>query len=142
MNGRVSIAKIQRKSNMIYLSENKFTAKMQRLQTRNESRRRRRLLWEERTKYWPKFHAPPTSKIALWAGFLLMLEIIIFCQYLAIRNNDATPLVGVVGGIGGWMSMFFSYNKKSTVENSSGGIVFETAMLAQQNTNTSDEAVG
>jgi len=107
--------------------------KMNRIKDKNLSRERKRRLWEERTKYWPRFNVPPTSKIALWAGFLLMLEIIIFCQYLAIKTHDATPLVGVVGGIGGWMSMFFSYNKKSTVENSSGGIVFETAMLNNQN---------
>lgn len=129
---------------MIYMSDAKYQMKMQKIKKQNESRERKRKLREERMKYFPRFNKPPTSKLALWAGFLLMLEIIIFCQYLAIKNNDTTPLVGVVGGIGGWMSMFFSYNKKSTVENSRNGIIFETAMLAQQSTNNivSEEAVG
>ena len=126
------------------MTKSQYDSKLAKLQKRNECIERKRKLREERMKYWPKFNMPPTSKIALWAGFLLMLEIIIFCQYLAIKNCDSTPLVGVVGGIGGWMSMFFSYNKKSTVENSRNGIVFETAMLEKQNTNivSSEEAVG
>ena len=129
---------------MIYMTKSQYDSKLAKLQKRNESIERKRKLREERMKYFPKFNMPPTSKIALWAGFLLMLEVIIFCQYLAIKNCDSTPLVGVVGGIGGWMSMFFSYNKKSTVENSRNGIIFETAMLEKQNVNTvsSEEAVG
>lgn len=129
---------------MIYMTDSQYNSKLAKLQKRNEGIERRRRLREERMKYWPRFHMPPTSKIALWAGFLLMLEVIIFCQYLAIKNCDSTPLVGVVGGIGGWMSMFFSYNKKSRVENSRDGIIFETAMLEKQNINiiSSEEAVG
>lgn len=129
---------------MIYMSDAKFQAQMRKEKERNASRERKRQLREERMKYFPRFKKPPTSKLALWAGFLLMLEIIIFCQYLAITTNDTTPLVGVVGGIGGWMSMFFSYNKKSTTENSRDGIIFETAMaqITQQNTSLSNEAVG
>lgn len=129
---------------MVYMTKNQYDSKLAKLQKRNESIERRRRLREERMKYWPKFNMPPTSKIALWAGFLLMLEIIIFCQYFAIKTCDPTPLVGVVGAIGGWMSMFFSYNKKSTVENSKNGIIFETAMLTKSNENTAftEEAVG
>lgn len=129
---------------MAYMTKNQYDSKLAKLQKRNENIERRRRLREERMKYWPKFNMPPTSKIALWAGFLLMLEVIIFCQYFAIKTYDPTPLVGVVGGIGGWMSMFFSYNKKSTVENSRDGIIFETAMLAKNNENTAftEDAVG
>lgn len=130
---------------MIYMSDAKFQAKMRKEKERNASRERKRQLREERMKYFPKFNKPSTGKLALWAGFLLMLEIIIFCQYLAITTNDTTPLIGVIGGIGGWMSMFFSYNKKSTTENSRDGIIFETAMAQitqQNNTTLSNEAVG
>lgn len=129
---------------MIYMSDAKFQAQMKKERERNLSRERKRLLREERMKYFPRFNKPPTSKIALWAGFLLMLEIIIYCQYLAIKTYDTAPLVGVIAGIGGWMSMFFSYNKKSTKENSKDGIIFETAMLAHQNANNtvSEQAMG
>ena len=95
-------------------------------------------------KYLPKIKLPSTSKLFLWVGFLLFVEIIFFCQYLAIKTLDTTPLVAMIGAIGGLISMFYTYSKKSTVENSRNGIVFETAMLTQQNTNNtdSDESVG
>lgn len=129
---------------MIYMSKNKYETQMQKIKRDNISRQRRRNLMRERFRYFPRFNMPPTSKIALWAGFILFAEIIIFCQYIAIKTYDTSPLVAMIGAIGGWISMFYSYNRKSTVENSRNGIVFETAMLAQQKANdtTSEEAVG
>lgn len=113
---------------MIYMTKSQFDSKLAKAKRRNETIEYRRRLREERMRYWPRFNMPPTSKIALWAGFLLMLEVIVFCQYMAFILCDPTPLIAVVGAIGGWMTMFFSYNKKSTAENSRNGIIFETAM--------------
>lgn len=127
---------------MFVLTKASYEAKMAKIKEHNIQREYRRMLWEERFRYWPRFKTPPTSKIALWAGFLLMLEIIIFCQYLALKTFDTAPIVAMVGAIGGWMSMFFSYNKKSAIENSRDGIVFETAMLNQGSESDSTEAVG
>lgn len=126
------------------MTKSQFDSELEKAKRRNETIEYKRQLREERMKYWPKFKKPPTSKLALWAGFLLMLEVIIFCQYMAIRLYDPSPLVASVGAIGGWMTMFFSYNKKSTVENSRDGIVFETAMaqLQQSQSDSSTEAVG
>ena len=127
------------------MTKNQYDSKLAKIQKRNESIERKRKLREERMKYFPRFNKPPTSKIALWAGFLLIFEVIVFCQYLAIKLNDTSPLVAAIGAIGGWMMMFFSYNKKSTVENSRDGIIFETAMAQIQTStinNTTEEAVG
>jgi hypothetical protein len=129
---------------MIYMTKSQFDSKIAKAKRRNETIEYRRRLREERRKYWPRFHVPATSKIALWAGFLLMLEVIIFCQYMALKLYDAAPLIAIVGAIGGWMTMFFSYNKKSQAENSRDGIVFETAMaqLNQPSITESTKAVG
>lgn len=127
---------------MFTMTKASYEKKMKKIQKMNLRREYRRLLWKERCKYVPKFKIPPTSKIALWAGFLLMFEIIIFCQYLALKTYDTTPLVAIVGAIGGWISMFFSYNKKSAIENSRNGIIFETAMLNKNSEYDSTEAVG
>lgn len=129
---------------MIYMTKSQFDSKFAKAKRRNETIEYKRQLREERMKYWPRFKKPPTSKIALWAGFLLMLEVIVFCQYMAFILCDPTPLIAVVGAIGGWMTMFFSYNKKSTVENSRDGIIFETAMAQLQQTQSSSmiDAVG
>ena len=129
---------------MRYITKSKFDAELEKINRRNESIEYRRRLREERRKHWPKFKMPPTSKIALWAGFLLMLDIVFFCQYMAIKFHDTTPLIATVGAIGGWMTMFNSYNKKSTVENSRDGIIFETAMaqLQRSSDGMSTDAVG
>lgn len=126
------------------MTKSQFDSRLEKAKRRNETIEYKRRLREERMKYWPRFNKPPTSKIALWAGFLLMLEVIIFCQYMAFKLYDPSPLIAIVGAIGGWMTMFFSYNKKSTVENSRDGIVFETAMasLGIPQTTDSTKAVG
>ena len=128
---------------MSYMSDTKFQAELKKAKRKNLSKERKRLLKNERRKHWPKMKKPSTGKIALWAGFFMMLEVIIFCQYLALKTYDAAPLVGVVSAIGGWMSMFFSYNKKSSIENSKDGIIYETAMAAlSQASSESTGAVG
>lgn len=126
------------------MTKSQFDSKLAKAKERNETIEYRRRLREERMRYWPRFKKPPTSKIALWAGFLLMLEVILFCQYMTIILYDPSPLIAGVGAIGGWMTMFFSYNKKSTIENSRNGIIFETAMaqLQQSTEPPSTEAVG
>lgn len=123
---------------MIYLSKNKYEAQMQKIKRSNISKQRKRQLRQEKMKYFPKFKLPSTSKLFLWVGFFLFVEIIFFCQYLAIKTLDTTPLVAMIGAIGGLISMFYTYSKKSTIENSRNGIVFETAMLTQQNANNTD----
>lgn len=129
---------------MIYMSKNKYQAQMQKIKRDNISKQRKRQLRQEKMKYFPKIKLPSTSKLFLWVGFFLFVEIIFFCQYLAVKTLDTTPLVAMIGAIGGLISMFYTYSKKSTIENSRNGIVFETAMLTQQNTDNTDseEAVG
>lgn len=131
---------------MVYLSKDKYEICMKKVKDDNESRERKRKLREEKRKYRPKIKLPSTSKLFLWIGFLLFVEIIFFCQYIAIKTHDTTPLVTMIGAIGGLISMFHTYSKKSTIENSRNGIIFETAMLSQQNINNdntdSEEPVG
>ena len=63
-----------------------------------------------------------------------------------IPKNMTPNQITLIGAIGGLISMFYTYSKKSTVENSRNGIIFETAMLSQQNVINdnidSEEAVG
>lgn len=129
---------------MRYLSEEEYNSRLKKIELKNITKERKRKLREEKNKYKQKIKLPSTSKLFLWLGFLLFIEIIFFCQYLAIKTLDTTPLVAMIGAIGGLISMFYTYSKKSTIENSRDGIVFETAMLAQQNTNYTDseETVG
>lgn len=126
----------------MYMTKSKFDTEMQKIQRSNLSRQRKQALRKERMKAWPKIKIPSTSKLVLWAGFFLFVEIIFFCQYLAIKTFDTSPLVAMIGAIGGLISMFHTYSKKSTVENSKNGIIYETAMLEQRKSSGSGEAVG
>lgn len=126
---------------MSYVSDAKFQSSLKKIKRDNLSKKRKQLLREERNKYSWKMKLPPTSKIALWAGFLLFAEIIVFCQYIAIRSYDTAPLVAMIGAIGGWISIFHSYSKKSSIENSKNGIVYESAMIANQQKSNENEDV-
>ena len=119
---------------MIYMTEQKYISKLNRIKDRNLSRERKRKLWEERTKYYPKFVLPSTTKIVLFVAALLCVEILFFCQYMILKTNDTNALYAMVGTIVALATIVLGYFMKSTKENTSGGITFETAMLNQNNT--------
>lgn len=129
---------------MIYMTQSQFDSKMTKAKRRNEGIEYRRRLREERTKYWPKFVLPSTSKIVLIVAALLCVEILIFCQYMIVATGDTNALYAMVGALVSFVPVVISYMVKSTRENVAGGITFEAAMaqIGQQSTGESDEAVG
>lgn len=130
---------------MIYMTKNQYDSKLAKLQKRNESIERRRRLREERMKYWPKFVLPSTSKIVLIVSAILCLEILAFCQYMIVKTGDTNALYAMVGALFTFMAVVLGYFVKSTRENTSGGITYETAMAQIQVppiNNTTEEAVG
>ena len=60
---------------LVYLSKDKYEICMKKIKDDNESRERKRKLREEKRKYRPKIKLPSTSKLFLWIGFLLFVEI-------------------------------------------------------------------
>lgn len=130
---------------MIYMTDSQYNSKLAKLQKRNVSIERRRKLREERMKYWPKFVLPSTSKIVLIVSAILCLEILAFCQYMIIKTGDTNALYAMVGALFTFMAVVLGYFVKSTRENTSGGITYETAMAQIQSpsmNNTTEEAVG
>lgn len=130
---------------MVYMTKNQYDSKLAKIQKRNESIERRRRLHEERMKYFPKFVLPSTSKIVLIVSAILCLEILIFCQYMIVVTGDTNALYAMVGAVFGFMGIVLGYFVKSTKQNTSGGITYETAM-AQIHTQTvndvNEEPVG
>lgn len=127
------------------MTKNQYDSKLAKLQKRNESIERRRSLREERMKYWPKFVLPSTSKIVLIVSALFCVEILIFCQYMIVKTGDTNALYAMVGALVSFVPVIIGYMVKSTRENTSGGIVYETAMAQIQPpsvNNTNEEAVG
>lgn len=130
---------------MAYMTKNQYDSKLEKIQKRNESIERKRKLHEERMKYWPKFTLPSTSKIVLIISAILCLEILAFCQYMILTTGDTNALYAMVGALFTFMAVVLGYFVKSTKENTSGGITFETAMANMQQppmNNITEEAVG
>lgn len=133
---------------MVYMTKNQYDSKMAKLQRRNESIERHRRLRKERMKYFPKFVLPSTSKIVLLVAAILCIEILAFCQYMIVVTGDTNALYAMVGALFTFMAVVLGYFVKSTKENTSGGITFETAMsqiqmpLIDDNDTADEEAVG
>ena len=119
---------------MIYMTKNKFDARLAKAKRRNESIEYRRRLREEQTKYWPKFTMPSTSKIVLIVSAILCVEILFFCQYMIILTGDTNALYAMVGTIATIATIVLGYFVKSTRENTKNGITYETAMAEIYNT--------
>lgn len=78
------------------------------------------------------------SKLMMTLGYIDIGIIQIFCMFTIIYLRDASSLyalIGLVATILGEIGIYNSYNKKSTAENTQGGIIFETAMKEQENQN-------
>lgn len=79
--------------------------------------------------YLPKIKMPPTSKILLWAVFVICLQIIWFVEHMVEITGDMSAMVALIGVFPTIISVAVAYYRKSTAENTEGGIVYETAML-------------
>lgn len=121
------------------LTQEKFRKKFEREQQRNLSRERKLKLKEERNKFRKK---PSTSKILLVAVILICIEVLAFCEYAYLLNPDPSCLGSVIGSIATIVSLILGYFWKSKAENTSGGIVYESAMAELNNFYNNENAVG
>ena len=78
---------------MIYMTKSQFDAKLAKAKRRNENIEYRRRLREERTRYWPKFVLPSTSKIVLIVAAILCVEILFFCQWMIVQNSGQSSIL-------------------------------------------------
>jgi len=111
------------------MSEKEFNSRLKKIQDKNIEKERKRKLREEKLKYFPKFKLPSTSKLVLFAVFLLCIEIIIFCQYAMIVLGDTSALYVLIGVPVSLVPVVLGYYNKSKAENSKDGITYDLAML-------------
>lgn len=98
----------------------------------------------------PKKKKLEFSKIALIFVFIDCLIIQFYSMWLMATLQDASSLsslIGIIMPIAGEVGSVISYNKKSSVENSANGIVYESYMASIRSANELtekelDEAVG
>ena len=70
-----------------------------------------------------------TSKLILWATFLMCIQIVLFCEYAIIRLEDASSIYAMIGAPIAFIPVVLGYYSKSKAENTASGITYEMAML-------------
>ena len=127
---------------MKYLSEKEFNAQMKRIRAENLTKKRKAELKEERKKGKPK-KTFSMSKIVLLGIILLCVEIVIFCEYAMLKLMDTSSMYVLIGIPVALAPIIWGYYSKSKAENTSGGIVYETAMAQldiENSQNNSEES--
>lgn len=72
------------------------------------------------------------SKIVLAAILLICVEIIIYAEVAMYKLSDLSALYVLIGVPASMAGVAWAYFSKTKVENSEGGIVYETTMLEQK----------
>lgn len=128
---------------MRYISEKEYNAEMSRIKHENESKARMRKLKAERAKGQPrKSKKISNSKLVLWAMVALVFCIAIWFMYESHRLCDLSQAYALLGIVASLAPVIFGYYSKSKAENTSGGIIYETAMKGQGSTNDSESGKG
>lgn len=128
---------------MRYISEKEYNAEMSRIKHENESKDRMRKLKAERAKGQPrKSKKISNSKLVLWAMVALVFCIAIWFMYESHRLCDLSQAYALLGIVASLAPVIFGYYSKSKAENTSGGIIYETAMKEQSSTNDSESGKG
>ena len=128
---------------MRYISEKEYNAEMSRIKHENESKTRMRKLKAERAKGQPrKSKKISNSKLVLWAMVALVFCIAIWFMYESHRLCDLSQAYALLGIVASLAPVIFGYYSKSKAENTSGGIIYETAMKEQSSTNDSESGKG
>ena len=128
---------------MKYLSEKEFNAQMKRIRAANLTKKRKAELKEERKKGKPKKKTFSMSKIVLLGIILLCVEIVIFCEYAMLKLMYTSSMYVLIGIPVALAPIIWGYYSKSKAENTSGGIVYETAMAQldiENSQNNSEES--
>lgn len=110
------------------LDDKTFQKRLEKEKERNIIRERKAQLAEERNKYRSQAKKPTTSKLLLAAAFLISIEILIFCEAVYFLYPDPGILITLIGVPVTIVPIALGYLRKSTAENTVGGIVYDSAM--------------
>ena len=122
-----------------YMTKTEFKKKLDKIQRDNIDRKLKQRLEEEKKKYKKKRKLPSTSKLILIGAVVLCLQIIIFCEYMMWKTGDLSAMYVLIGIAASLVAVVTSYNRKARAENTSGGIVYETAMAQLNETHCDPE---
>jgi len=110
------------------ISEQEFNRRLTELQLINESKERELQLKKEENKYKRIPKLPSTSKLMAVYCFILFNVIAIYAMVAMWHFQDLQYLGVLIADIAGQVMTYGLYANKSKAENTTGGIIYETAM--------------
>lgn len=116
---------------MFYLSEKEYNEKLKKIETDNESKGRRIAL--KRAKLKTEKALPTTTKLITFYLFVVLNIVLVYSLVAMWHFENLTYLGTLIADVIGQILVFFIYAIKSTKENTSGGIKYETTMVKLQN---------
>ena len=113
---------------MGHMTKQEYEEKLYKIRCNNTDKKRRQKLKDEKKKYKTKKKLPSASKLILIGTTIICLQIIFFCECLMWKTGDLQAMYALIGVAASLVTVVTSYNRKARAENTSGGIVYETAM--------------
>lgn len=115
---------------MKYISKRDYNKQLKQIQIKNESIRYAQMLKEEKKKYRQTPHLPSTSKLMAVYLFILFNIVLAYSMIAMWHFADLAYLGALITDIAAQVLTYFIYAKKSTAENTAGGIVHDIALGA------------
>ena len=116
---------------MFYLSEKAYRQKLRKIEIENRSKERKLLL--KQAKKRKKISLPTTTKLITIYLFIVLNIVLVYSLVAMWHFENLTYLGTLIADVIGQILVFFIYTVKSTKENTSGGITYETAMAKLKN---------
>lgn len=123
---------------MNLLSDQAYLTAFRAVQKKNEIKKRKLLLKEEKNKY--KNKPLSTSKLMAVYLFIMLNVVLIYAMVTMWHFGDLTYLGVLITDVVAQILTYFIYMKKATIENKSGGITYELAMRESENKPTPERA--
>ncbi len=124
-------------------TQERYNKRLRCAERRAEIRKLQRQIEEIDTSSKKKRKKPSSSKIYLILMILIAVQIVFFIEYITIRTGDTSCLYVLASiPVTTLVPSLMSYFKKSRIENSAGGIVYDMAMINRDdNTQDNEEVV-
>lgn len=122
--------------------ELKHRVKLRKIERKGERILRKRELKAKRDSYKKPRKKIQTSKLIAAYLFVLLNVVLIYAMTMMYLFRDLTYLGVLISDIISQVVVYLIYIVKSTKENTSGGITYDTAMYNLKNQNSNNEIMG
>lgn len=126
---------------MGYLTKEEYNVRLKKIKRNNESKERKYKLKEEKNKGKSTFKLPSTSKLIASYLFLILNVVLVYAMVAMWYFKDLTYLGVLITDIAAQVLTYLIYSRKSTVENSVGGITYDMAMAKLKQDNKIEEKI-